>query len=439
MNAYELNKILCAVLAAFVFAMGVSVLSDIIFDEAPLYDPAYAVRIEEAKDEAVEEEELPFSVLLASADPAAGERAARVCGACHAFEAGGANGIGPQLYNIVGRDMAAADGFGYSAALTSYGEGKTWSYDELSGFLENPQGWVSGTSMGYAGIKDPEDRADVIAYLQSVSPDGPPLPDAPAEVAAVETQGTVTDAATTEAAPADEAPAAAEPAGGGASDEQAAAPGMDSFTTMVASANPADGLAAAAICMACHTVAEGEGHRLGPNLHNVFNAPIAGKGDFDYSDAMRGYAEAHPAWNVDTLNAYLEAPMEVVAGTRMAYAGVKDDAQRAAIISWLHSISPDGGAIVASAPAGGDADAGSPAPEAAGAGPEADPAPAQSDAATDGPNAAPTASDDDRAAAPASADAEEAVDTAAVDDDEGPDVVIEPARSSRVEIVNPVQ
>jgi len=110
MNAYELNKIIGAVLAALGFAMGLSVLSGIIFDDEELTEPAYVVAVaeEEGQTEAQAQEEEPFSVLLASADPSAGESASRVCAACHSFEEGGGNGIGPALHNVVGREIAAA-------------------------------------------------------------------------------------------------------------------------------------------------------------------------------------------------------------------------------------------------------------------------------------------------------------------------------------------
>ncbi|MEM7696764.1 MAG: c-type cytochrome [Pseudomonadota bacterium] len=479
MSAYEINKFVGAILAALVFVMGLSVLSDIIFTEEPLDEPAYAIVIPEAQTEVAAEEpaETPFSVLLASADASSGKRAAAICSACHAFEAE-ENKLGPHLVNIVGRDIASVDGFGYSSALAGHGDGKQWSYDELNGFLENPGGWVPGTSMGYAGIKDDAQRADVIAYLVSVSPDAPPLPEPPAgavDVAAVDTADTATDAApaaieeapaaapaeeapaeeaAAPAAPAEEAPAeetaAVEPAPAAAEpappEAETAASGADPFTQLVASADPAAGEAAAALCMACHSVQEGGPHMLGPNLHGVFGADIAAKSDFGYSGALEAYGEAEGAWTIDTLNAFLIAPMETVAGTRMAFGGVKDDAERAAIIAWLHALSPNAGPLVPAPPA---AEPIALTPDAAPEAPAADEAPteATADEAADDATAdeaaveEPAPADDTAAAADEAAPQEDA--SAAPSEDvparAASNVTIEPAQEARIEIVDPVR
>jgi cytochrome c len=367
MNAFELNKIIGAILGALVFAMGLSVLSDIIFTEEAPETPAYQIAVADATGGGEEAAAPPsFAVLLASADPAAGQRSAAVCGACHSFEQGGPNKVGPGLYGIVGHPIASHEGFTYSAALTAKREEVgDWTYDALDGFLENPQGWAPGTLMGYAGIKDAQQRANVIAYLRSISPDAPPLPEpeaAPAEVAGAE---------------------------GGA-----AAGGADPFTQLVASADPATGQSKAAVCLACHAIEAGAPNKLGPNLHGVFDRPIA-SAEYDYSPAMRTYGEENGDWTVAHLNTYLEAPMQVVPGTKMSYAGIKNENDRAAVIAWLHSISPDAGPIMetaapaetAAAPAG---EAAAPATDAAAA-PAGEAAPAAEAAAPAEGGAAPAA------------------------------------------------
>lgn len=360
MNAFEINKIIGAVLGALVFVMGLSVLSDLIFDEHPLDELAYGVDAPpdtSAENEAGESEpEEAFSVLLASADPVAGENSVAVCAACHSFDDGGPNGIGPALYNVVGREIAGVADFGYSNALVTHGEGKTWSYEELNGFLENPQGWVPGTTMSYAGVKDAKERANLVAYLRSISPDAPPLPEVPeaTEEAAIEGGETETAAVANEAAPEDATQTDAATDGStdvastdaAGTDAPATDSGTDAFTQLVASSDPSTGEANAAVCMACHTVNEGEPNRVGPNLHGIFRAPIAAK-EFNYSSAMKTYAESHGEWTIANLNDYLLHPMETVPGTLMAYAGIPDDDTRAAVIAWLHSLSPESGPIVA--------------------------------------------------------------------------------------------
>lgn len=114
---------------------------------------------------AAEEETVDFATLLASADAGKGERVFNKCKACHKLE-DGANGTGPHLYDVVGRAVSSVDGFGYSGALVAVAD--TWTPENLSGFLENPKGYAPGTKMGFAGLRDAEDRANLIAYLDTI-------------------------------------------------------------------------------------------------------------------------------------------------------------------------------------------------------------------------------------------------------------------------------
>ncbi|WP_224824842.1 cytochrome c family protein [Cognatishimia sp. MH4019] len=121
--------------------------------------------IETGDDEVAEvEEEVPFEVVLASADPDRGERVFGKCRACHKLE-DGANGTGPHLYGVVNRAVASED-FGYSGALSEVAE--VWTPENLNGFLESPRNYAPGTSMGFAGLPDVEDRANLIAYLANI-------------------------------------------------------------------------------------------------------------------------------------------------------------------------------------------------------------------------------------------------------------------------------
>jgi cytochrome c len=113
----------------------------------------------------------------ASAD--AGQRTFKQCAACHSANEGGKNGIGPNLWNIVGRGKGAVEGFKYSNALTE--KGGVWDFEALANFLHDPKGWLKGTKMAYRGLKKEEDVAAMLLYLRSLSGDPKPLPAAPAQ------------------------------------------------------------------------------------------------------------------------------------------------------------------------------------------------------------------------------------------------------------------
>ncbi len=147
--------------------------------------------------EVVEEGPTDYGLVLAAADLGAGERAARRCAACHTFEQGGANGVGPNLWGVVGADIASHDGFSYSGALEAL-EG-VWTYEALDAFIENPSGYASGTAMSFRGLGNDDTRLELIAYMRSLSDNPMPLPaplpaDMPADLAE-DAMGTLDDAA----------------------------------------------------------------------------------------------------------------------------------------------------------------------------------------------------------------------------------------------------
>lgn len=128
--------------------------------------------VEAADTAPVQEEvvEVAFADVYADADPAAGERLWRGCQACHQLEVG-ANGIGPYLHGVVGREIASVEGYDYSNALAEH-EADEWTPENISGFIEAPREWATGTNMGYGGMDDIEDRANLIAYLAEFGSDG---------------------------------------------------------------------------------------------------------------------------------------------------------------------------------------------------------------------------------------------------------------------------
>lgn len=117
---------------------------------------------------------LDLGTLLASADPAMGKSKAQVCLSCHNFQQGGADGIGPNLWGVIGRDVASRPGFAYSPAMAA--QAGSWSYARLFAYLASPARAVPGNKMGFAGMRRPEDRAAVLSYLATLSASPPPFP-----------------------------------------------------------------------------------------------------------------------------------------------------------------------------------------------------------------------------------------------------------------------
>ena len=178
MDSLEINKIVACILVVALVVIGLSNLTEILYE---VEKPEVAHYIIEGVDDepatidtAVSEEveEIPIQILLASASIDKGAKVFKKCSNCHVPNEGGANKIGPALWNIVNKDIGGAD-FAYSNAMSSYG-GK-WSYDELNGFLKNPKKYMEGTKMSFAGLKKETDRANVILYLRSLSNNPAPI------------------------------------------------------------------------------------------------------------------------------------------------------------------------------------------------------------------------------------------------------------------------
>ncbi|MEO0681268.1 MAG: cytochrome c family protein [Pseudomonadota bacterium] len=166
MNTMEINKVVGALVGALLIYLGAQFFAQMIFDgeHGDDHQYAYSVEIEDDAGGAEAAEEIDVAALLASADIGRGEKVFAKCKACHKVD--GANGAGPYLNGVVGRPIGAVDDYGYSGALSATGA-EVWTPENLFAFLENPKGWAPGTSMGYAGLRKPADRAAVIAYLDS--------------------------------------------------------------------------------------------------------------------------------------------------------------------------------------------------------------------------------------------------------------------------------
>ena len=181
MDSFEINKIIASILLVALLIIGISKISNIIFKVDKLDSSAYKVELPDDGSKQISEEntmkaddKVDISALMALGDIAHGEKVFKKCSACHSIEAGGGNKIGPALYNVVGRKIAAVEDYKYSKALVEYK--KNWSFEELNGFLIKPQKWIKGTKMAYAGLRKEKDRASVILYLNKYSDNPLPLP-----------------------------------------------------------------------------------------------------------------------------------------------------------------------------------------------------------------------------------------------------------------------
>ena len=173
MSSFEWNKIIASVLTAMIVAMVTGILASEIVRPKRLEHPAYVPPGAEggAQTAAAPAQQAakvePIEPAMAKADPKHGEQVAKVCLQCHTFDKGGPNKIGPNLYGIMEENIAAVPGYQFSQALQAH-KNEKWDPDKLNVWLNKPQDFAKGTKMSFPGLPKVQDRADVVAYLESL-------------------------------------------------------------------------------------------------------------------------------------------------------------------------------------------------------------------------------------------------------------------------------
>ena len=236
--------------------------------------------------------EAPFEALLATTDAAKGEETFKKCASCHTIAQGGANGIGPNLYAVLGDAIGLGrGGYAFSDGLKKHA-GK-WDWKAMNDWLKSPRAFADGTKMTFAGLDDGQERANLMAYLNKQG-SNLPLPAVPAA-------------------------AAGAAAAGGA---------------VAAVAKPGDAAHGAEVfkkCSACHVLAGANG--IGPSLGKIVGDDVGkGRGGYAFSDAL---AKKGGKWDAATLDKWLANPREFAAGTKMTFAGLENAQDRADVIAYL--------------------------------------------------------------------------------------------------------
>jgi cytochrome c len=181
MDSWEFTKISAAVLSALLLIVGsrtaieISQAShgkEVVGYELPVKVAAASTPAAGGGGAAFSFTKIAQLMPKASAD--AGAAAFKKCASCHTVDKGGANRLGPNLYGVVNRAKGAVEGFSYSAAVK--GKGGEWTFENLANFLHDPKGWLPGNKMGFAGVKDDQELADLLSYLRTLAPTPAPLP-----------------------------------------------------------------------------------------------------------------------------------------------------------------------------------------------------------------------------------------------------------------------
>jgi len=372
MKYYRFNQIAMAVLGALLLFFGAKTIVNIAYEEHEPEKPGFEVSGTEEKPGGSEEKPgggAELATLLAGADPTRGADVAKKCAICHTFDKGGPNLIGPNLYGVLGRKVASHEGYEYSDALKA--KGGDWDYAQLDHMIENPNAYAPGTKMAlFPGLPDVKQRADVIVFLRTKNDNPPPLPEATAGGG-------------------EEKPGGEKPAG-------EAAPSGSEVIALLATADPKQGEADAALCKVCHTFDKGGAPLVGPNLYGIVGAKIAAHEGFNFTPALKAH---EGEWTYELLDTWITNPQAFAPGTMMAFPGIPDAKKRANVIAFMRSKSdtlaplPEGAAAkpAEAAPAEKPAEAvpasEPPAPPAETPAPPAETAPAPPAAETPAPPA----------------------------------------------------
>ena len=379
MDSLTFNKFAAGILVALLLVMGIGKLGSILYgpqevahDEGVMEAGGEEMAADESGLAEPEEEGMSLAALLNVADLDAGAAVSKKCASCHTFDNGGANRVGPNLWGVVGGPTAHVADFSYSAAIADLGS--TWTFEALDAFIHAPKAFAPGTKMTFAGLNKPEDRANLLAWMNQQSSSPIALPEPPAEEPATEeaveqtedaaaATGTQTEGETTVAAAengsenmvdaignaagelADDAGEAMEAVGdavadavegaGDAVDEATGASdasGGNDIEAAIAAASPEEGENVMKKCKSCHTFDEGGPNRVGPNLWGVVGSPVASHEGYSYSSAMKDYGGD---WTYERLWWYLHDPRGTVPGTKMTFAGIKNDADVDNLLAWM--------------------------------------------------------------------------------------------------------
>ena len=172
-----MNKIIVSIVFAVILIFGINKIADVIYyvekPEKSAYQVSEVASTESTTSSKTNSDSGNIFAIFASTNAAEGEKVFKKCAACHSISEGGENKIGPALWGVLGRKAGSISDYKYSKAITAYG--KSWTFEEMDGFLKKPKDWIKGSKMSFAGLKDPKERAAVILYMNDKTKNPLPL------------------------------------------------------------------------------------------------------------------------------------------------------------------------------------------------------------------------------------------------------------------------